>query len=192
VALLPALAVTAAVVAGAAVAVAPSLQADPSPVVVAEAAVAPVPVTLSPGPSAHEEKALRRDASAAASARAAATRQARAEQTRRASRARRTPPVATDPRGIARALLADRGQAGHYGCLDSLWTKESEWRVHASNRSSGAYGIPQSLPASKMASAGADWRTSAHTQIRWGLGYIDARYGSPCSAWAHSRSHGWY
>ena len=64
--------------------------------------------------------------------------------------------------------------------------------MSASNASSGAYGIPQALPAGKMASAGADWRTSARTQIAWGLSYIDSRYGSPCSAWSHSQAHGWY
>ncbi|TAL11978.1 MAG: hypothetical protein EPN99_17185, partial [Frankiales bacterium] len=87
---------------------------------------------------------------------------------------------------------AERGQADQFGCLDRLWQKESGWRVRATNPSSGAYGIPQALPAGKMASAGSDWRTSARTQIRWGLGYIDDRYGSPCGAWAHSRAHNWY
>jgi hypothetical protein len=78
------------------------------------------------------------------------------------------------------------------GCLVSLWNRESSWRVDAENPSSGAYGIPQSLPGSKMASAGADWRTNPATQIRWGLGYIHDRYGSPCGAWAHSQATGWY
>ncbi len=79
-----------------------------------------------------------------------------------------------------------------FRCLDFLWTRESGWRADAYNASSGAYGIPQSLPGSKMASAGADWRTNAATQIDWGLGYIDARYGSPCAAWAHSEATNWY
>lgn len=73
-----------------------------------------------------------------------------------------------------------------------LWNQESGWRWNALNPSSGAYGIPQSLPASKMASAGADWRTNAGTQIRWGLGYIHDRYGSPAAAWAHEVSNNWY
>ena len=63
--------------------------------------------------------------------------------------------------------------------------------MHAANPS-GAYGIPQALPGSKMASVGADWRDNAVTQIKWGLGYIADRYGSPCGAWAHSEGHGWY
>lgn len=77
-------------------------------------------------------------------------------------------------------------------CLVNLWQKESGWQVNAENRSSGAYGIPQSLPGSKMGSVGADWRTNAQTQIEWGLGYIRGRYGTPCGAWGHSQSTGWY
>ena len=93
--------------------------------------------------------------------------------------------------GVA-PTTGEQGQAGRFGCLDRLWNKESEWRVSATNPSSGAYGIPQSLPASEMAAAGSDWRTNARTQIRWGLGCINDRYGSPCAAWAHSQSHNWY
>ncbi|MGH3705424.1 MAG: lytic transglycosylase domain-containing protein, partial [Agromyces sp.] len=70
--------------------------------------------------------------------------------------------------------------------------RESSWRADAYNASSGAYGIPQSLPGSKMASAGADWRTNAATQIEWGLSYIADRYGAPCGAWAHSERFNWY
>jgi hypothetical protein len=76
--------------------------------------------------------------------------------------------------------------------LDRLWTRESGWQVDATNPTSGAYGIPQSLPASKLATAGADWRTNARTQIDWGLAYIRDRYGSPSKAWAHSQATGWY
>jgi hypothetical protein len=98
-----------------------------------------------------------------------------------------------DPRDIARALLSSFGWSeDQFGCLDSLWTRESNWNPHADNPSSSAYGIPQALPGSKMASAGSDWATNPVTQIRWGLGYIQDRYGSPCSAWGHSQSHGFY
>ena len=98
-----------------------------------------------------------------------------------------------DPREIARALLAEFGfSSDQFGCLDSLYTRESNWNVYADNPSSSAYGIPQALPGSKMASAGPDWATNPVTQIRWGLGYIEDRYGSPCGAWGHSQSHGWY
>ncbi|PZR54409.1 G5 domain-containing protein [Xylanimonas oleitrophica] len=104
--------------------------------------------------------------------------------------------IRVDPgsaKAAARALLAERGWGDdQFACLDRLWTKESNWRVNAANPSSSAYGIPQALPGSKMASAGADWRTNPVTQIRWGLGYISGRYGTPCGAWAHSMERGWY
>jgi hypothetical protein len=100
---------------------------------------------------------------------------------------------AGDPRAIARALLAEFGYSqDQFGCLDSLWTRESGWRVDAANPYSSAYGIPQALPGSKMASVGDDWEYNPETQIRWGLGYIQDRYGSPCGAWSHSESYGWY
>ncbi len=76
--------------------------------------------------------------------------------------------------------------------VNRLWERESSWRVRAYNPYSGAYGIPQAVPGSKMASAGSHWRTSARTQIRWGFRYIRSRYGSPRRAWAHERAHGWY
>jgi len=82
--------------------------------------------------------------------------------------------------------------ADQFSCLVSLWDKESGWNYQAYNDSSGATGIPQALPGSKMASAGSDWQTNAVTQIAWGLGYIDSVYGSPCSAWGHSQSTNWY
>jgi hypothetical protein len=90
-------------------------------------------------------------------------------------------------------MVADRGWGGaQFGCLDRLWQKESNWNHLARNRSSGATGIPQALPGSKMASAGADWRTNPATQIEWGLGYIADQYGTPCAAWSHSRQTNWY
>ena len=98
-----------------------------------------------------------------------------------------------DPREIAQALLGEFGfSQSEFGCLDSLWTRESGWNVSADNPSSSAYGIPQALPGEKMSSAGSDWATNPATQIRWGLGYIQDRYGSPCGAWGHSESYGWY
>lgn len=98
-----------------------------------------------------------------------------------------------DPRSIAQAMLADHGWSqDQFGCLDSLWVKESNWDPTAANPTSSAYGIPQALPGSKMASAGADWQTNPATQIEWGLGYIADRYGSPCAAWSHSQANGWY
>jgi hypothetical protein len=98
-----------------------------------------------------------------------------------------------EPRDIARALMPQFGfSSDQFGCLDSLWMRESGWNPSAENASSGAYGIPQALPGSKMASAGADWATNPATQIKWGLGYIRDVYGSPCGAWGHSQSYGWY
>jgi len=105
-------------------------------------------------------------------------------------------PLPTGPSGakaIAASMVAARGWGGdQYQCLVNLWNRESGWSVTATNASSGAYGIPQSLPASKLASAGADWRTSARTQITWGLNYIAGSYGTPCGAWGHSQATGWY
>lgn len=100
------------------------------------------------------------------------------------------------PAGTAQAyaagLVAGRGWASsEFSCLVALWNRESGWNSRAANPS-GAYGIPQSLPGSKMASAGGDWQNSAETQITWGLGYISGSYGSPCGAWAHSNAVGWY
>jgi len=100
-----------------------------------------------------------------------------------------------DPQGAARVMLADFGWGEEQmGCLSQLWFRESNWNYRASNRSSGAYGIPQALPGSKMASVAPDWRTNPVTQISWGLTYIRTVYGSPCSALARwsSRSPHWY
>ncbi|WIB71850.1 hypothetical protein [Curtobacterium sp. MCBD17_026] len=100
--------------------------------------------------------------------------------------------VAVDPaaaQAYARSALGSYGWGSdQFSCLVSLWTQESGWRANALNASSGAYGIPQSLPAEKMAVAGADWRTNANTQIDWGLAYIKSAYGSPCGAWGHEMS----
>jgi len=148
------------------------------------------------------EQAAAAQAAAAQAAEQAAVEKAAADRLaeeqaaqERASRSRRTEPAPApsgDPRSIARALLAARGQSSQFGCLDKLWTRESDWLTTADNPTSSAYGIPQALPGSKMASAGADWRTSAQTQITWGLSYIASRYGSPCAAWSQSQSHNWY
>jgi hypothetical protein len=98
-----------------------------------------------------------------------------------------------DPHTIAAAMLAQFGfSSDQMSCLEPLWSGESGWNVHADNPTSSAYGIPQALPGSKMASAGPDWENNAATQIKWGLGYIQSRYGSPCGAWSFKQGHGWY
>ena len=96
-----------------------------------------------------------------------------------------------DPRDIARALLPVYGfSSDQFSCLDSLYMSESGWRVDADNPSSSAYGIPQAL--TQLHELPADYMTSAESQIRWGLEYIQDAYGTPCSAWNFKASHGWY
>lgn len=94
----------------------------------------------------------------------------------------------------ARTMAASQYGWGddQFGCLVSLWERESGWRVTALNADSGATGIPQALPGEKMAIAGPDWQTNPATQIAWGLGYIASSYGTPCAAWNHSESYNWY
>ena len=102
------------------------------------------------------------------------------------------PPDPSSAQGIAYKLLPSYGfSTDQFGCLNNIWTRESGWRYNAEN-ASGAYGIPQALPGSKMASAGADWMTDPTTQIKWGLGYIKSVYGTPCAAWQNELDVGSY
>lgn len=145
------------------------------------------------------EKAAREAAARDATAKAAAQAAARSTGSGKVEvPATWTPSGGMSPaqaRATARSMLGAYGFGdGQWGCLDSLWTGESSWNWAARNPSSGAYGIPQSLPASKMSSAGSDWLTNPATQIAWGLGYIKGRYGSPCAAlafWQGNSPH-WY
>ncbi len=150
--------------------------------------------------AAQRQAIARERARNAARAKAAAARSAAA---RAAARKRQAPagPAATarpgtasgSPQQIAEGMLGSYGwSSSQFSCLQPLWEAESGWNASASNTASGAYGIPQALPGSKMASAGPDWQTSAATQIRWGLGYIRSVYGSPCAAWSHEQAYGWY
>lgn len=105
--------------------------------------------------------------------------------------------LARDPDGareVAKSLMEEKYGWGdrQYACLDDLWIKESNWNYRASNKRTGAHGIPQALPATKMDSAGTDWRTNPVTQISWGLRYIDVRYDTPCKAWAKFKRSNWY
>lgn len=151
--------------------------------------------------AAAQEK-TRRDQLAAEAAAA----KARQEAAERAARAKERIALAkkrdsiiarakSDPKSVARVMLPDYGwDDGQFSCLDNLWEGESGWNYLAENPSSGAYGIPQSLPGSKMATVAPDWRENPVTQITWGLRYIEGSYGSPCNAWAQwqSRSPHWY
>ncbi|MEV6589480.1 aggregation-promoting factor C-terminal-like domain-containing protein [Streptomyces acidicola] len=92
-------------------------------------------------------------------------------------------------RAVAKKMIDERAQ---YRCFARIVDRESDWRVTATNASSGAYGLMQALPGSKMASAGRDWRTNPATQIKWGMRYMNNRYGSPCGAWKFWRANGWY
>jgi hypothetical protein len=112
----------------------------------------------------------------------------------RALRNRGYQPGVTDPKEIARQILKNKFGYGssQFDCFDNIIMRESMWRINATNPSSGAYGIPQALPGSKMASEGSDWRTNPATQISWAVKYMEDRYGSPCSAWSFKRAKGWY
>jgi hypothetical protein len=101
---------------------------------------------------------------------------------------------ATKNKAIARALTAPYGWStgAQWNALDQLWTRESSWNNRAKNPTSGAYGIPQSLPGSKMGALANPPTSSAGAQIKWGLKYIKQRYGSPVAAWAHEQANGWY
>ncbi len=103
------------------------------------------------------------------------------------------PPNPGTAQRIAYDLLSSYGwtPGTYFSCLNNIWTRESGWNYLAEN-ASGAYGIPQALPASKMSSAGSDYLTDPRTQIVWGLGYIQATYGNPCNAWAFWQAHGYY
>jgi hypothetical protein len=151
--------------------------------------------------AAAKAAAAKAAAAKAAAAKAAAQQQAAAQQaTQQQAAPQQTTvqqPAASAPSGspqqIAEQMLSQFGwSSGQFSCLQPLWALESGWNVYASNPSSGAYGIPQALPGSKMASAGPDWQSDAATQIRWGLTYIQGTYGSPCAAWSHEEADGWY
>jgi hypothetical protein len=142
----------------------------------------------------HEQRV--KAAAAAARAKAAAAARAKAASSASSASSPSSPSgsaASGSPEQIAQSMLSQFGwSSSQYSCLYPLWQRESNWSITASNPTSGAYGIPQALPGSRMASAGPDWQTDAATQIRWGLEYIKSTYGSPCAAWAHSQADGWY
>ncbi|MEJ5946258.1 hypothetical protein WDZ17_13245 [Pseudokineococcus basanitobsidens] len=143
--------------------------------------------------AAEREAAERAAAEQAAAEEAAAERAAAAEAEAAREQEAASRSAQRDPRAVAASMVGDHGWGSEQmSCLDQLWTKESSWQWDADNPTSSAYGIPQALPGEKMAEAGADWETNPVTQIRWGLDYIDASYGTPCSAWSHSQATDWY
>jgi hypothetical protein len=140
-----------------------------------------------------EDVATAKAAEAAAAKQAAASRAASAAQPTHTAVTQQAAEPSGSPQQVAEQLLGQFGWSGsQFSCLQPLWERESGWDVTAENPSSGAYGIPQALSGSSMASSGPDWQTDAATQIRWGLTYIQGRYGSPCGAWAHEEAEGWY
>jgi hypothetical protein len=142
-------------------------------------------------PSSSSPASASADAHITTISRQADARQA-AQQAQPAQEAAVTVPSGS-PEQIAERMLGQFGwSSSQFSCLQPLWEHESGWNVTAENPTSGAYGIPQALPGSQMSSAGADWRTNAATQIRWGLTYIQDRYGSPCGAWSHEEQVNWY
>jgi hypothetical protein len=144
-----------------------------------------------PKASAHERETDSEGGRASAAPKRNRAAQAAPASTTVAKAARTTSKAAVSgsPRVIARALVADAKQ---FTCFSHVIDRESRWKTTARNPSSGAYGIPQALPARKMASAGSDWRTNPRTQISWALSYMNSRYGSPCGAWSFWQSHHWY
>jgi hypothetical protein len=142
--------------------------------------------------AAAQQAAAARSAQQAAAAQPPSQPAASAQPTPSAT-ASAAPAASGSPQQVAQAMLASFGwSSSQFSCLDPLWAHESGWSVTAYNAGSGAYGIPQALPGSRMASAGPDWQTNAATQIRWGLEYIKGTYGSPCAAWDHEQATGWY
>ena len=134
------------------------------------------------------------DAAAQAQAQAQADAKAKADAAAAASRSqqRSTLNSAGAFTGTPQQIAAQIVPSGQLQCFKNIVERESTWKVTATNPSSGAYGLVQALPGSKMASAGADWRTNPATQIKWGLNYMNSRYGSPCGAWSFWQSHHWY
>jgi hypothetical protein len=166
----------------------------------AQAAVAHAAAEKAAAAKAAAAKAAAAKAAAAKAAAAKAAAQQAAQGQAVQQQAQQTAvqqPAASTPSGspqqIAEQMLSQFGwSSSQFSCLQPLWAQESGWNIYASNPSSGAYGIPQALPGSKMASAGPDWQSNAATQIRWGLTYIQGTYGSPCAAWSHEQADGWY
>ena len=171
-------------------------------------AIAPPPVDAAPGPSRAKEVAPRAEPGPRVTGRRVILSRDRRIITRKRNKltiaavagtltvATAAPAAAAasgSPQSIAKSMLASFGwSSSQFSCLEPLWAHESGWNTTATNPSTGAYGIPQAVPGSKMASAGPNWKSDAATQIKWGLTYIKDTYKSPCGAWSHEQADGWY
>jgi hypothetical protein len=133
--------------------------------------------------------AAKKKAEQAAAAKAKAAREARLAASRAEARLVLGNFSVADVQAMAQAMVGDASQ---FQCMSNIVSHESGWNYQATNASSGAYGLFQALPGDKMVSAGADWRTNPKTQIKWGLSYMDSRYGSPCGAWSFWQANHWY
>ncbi|WP_436844199.1 transglycosylase SLT domain-containing protein [Streptomyces subrutilus] len=143
--------------------------------------------------AAEDAKAKKAEAQKAADEKAKKEREAKEAASRSAARdagdfAVQSSYTVAQVKAIAQQMVP----AGQFQCFSNIINQESTWNYLAVNKSSGAYGLVQALPGSKMASAGADWRTNPATQIKWGLNYMEDRYGSPCGAWSFHQANGWY
>ncbi|RKE17089.1 lytic transglycosylase domain-containing protein [Streptomyces sp. TLI_171] len=142
---------------------------------------------------AKAEAAAKASASASAAAKAKAAAEAASRSQQRQALPSSTPSAAQSVfSGTPQQIAAQIVPAGQLQCFSNIVERESSWNVHATNPSSGAYGLMQALPGSKMASVGSDWRDNPVTQIKWGLQYMNETYGSPCAAWTFWQSHNWY
>ena len=174
-----------------------SYESQAAQAAVAKAAAQKVAAAKAAAAKAAAAKAAAAKAAAQQAAQQQAAQQQATQQQAAQQQTTTQQPTASAPSGspqqIAEQMLSQFGwSSGQFSCLQPLWALESGWNIYASNPSSGAYGIPQALPGSKMASAGPDWQSDAATQIRWGLTYIQGTYGSPCAAWSHEQADGWY
>ncbi|WP_374775609.1 transglycosylase SLT domain-containing protein [Streptomyces sp. NBC_01310] len=143
--------------------------------------------------AAEDAKARKAEAQKAADEKAKKEREAKEVASRSAARdAGDFAPQSSYTVAQVKAIAQQMVPADQFSCFSKIINQESTWNYLAVNKSSGAYGLVQALPGSKMASAGADWRTNPATQIKWGLNYMEDRYGGPCSAWSFHQANGWY
>ncbi|MET7503368.1 transglycosylase SLT domain-containing protein [Streptomyces microflavus] len=147
--------------------------------------------------AAKDAKSKKADAEAKAEAKRQAAEKAKKEEAERASRSSVRDASSFSAQGSysvadVKAMARQMVPADQFQCFSNIVNHESTWNYRASNPSSGAYGLMQALPGHKMSSAGADWQTNPATQIKWGLSYMDSRYGSPCGAWSFWQANNWY